>query len=78
MGSIIFIITIIVAFAAGVVSTLFYLRKQAKINGCPFKFACLYYDDIETKAAIKRILQLLVDNKISKPDVQSIIDNTIK
>lgn len=37
-------------------------KKIAATHGCPFKNACIHYDDIETKNAAHRVAKLLLEN----------------
>lgn len=78
MLSFLFIISIILTFIAGMLWAHYLLEKRIAKRECPFKQACLHFDELETKAAVKRVLQLLIDNQIPKEDLKNIIDNTLK
>ena len=67
------IIAIIGLFVVGVVSSIItwsYMDNRNKkrlalmphVDVCPYKNACLRYDDFETREAIKRVVMLLRDN----------------
>ena len=78
MGTIIVIATAILAFACGVIWTKLRYHKKVEKNGCPFKQACLTYNEIETKEAVKRVLTLLVDNEVPKKEIKQIVQSTLK
>jgi len=72
-----FIISVVIAFGGGVLWTKLRYLKHVKKIGCPFKYACLKYDEIETKEAVRRVLTLLVDNKVSKEEIKQLITKTL-
>lgn len=39
---------------------------NTKNNNCPFKYACMKYNEVETKNAADRINKLLAENQSSK------------
>lgn len=39
-----------------------YMRKKAQSTGCPFGQACLHYNEQESKAAMTRVVKLLLEN----------------
>ena len=64
--STILILTFSLSIPLSILITWIYIHKKIKIQaqtyGCPFKHACLHYDELETKEAAKRIAQLLLEN----------------
>ena len=41
----------------------FRMRQEIRLSGkCPFKNACVNFDDLETKLAAKRVAKLLIEN----------------
>ena len=54
------------------------IKIQAKSYGCPFKNACLRYDEKETKEAAKRVAQLLLENMESESNYKKAIRSFIE
>lgn len=73
-----FLIIVIPCFVAGVLWSQWKYNKYIREIGCPFKHACLHYDSIETKEAIKRVLTLMLDNKVPVKEIKDIISQSIK
>jgi hypothetical protein len=44
---------------------------------CPFNNACTSYDPVHTHAAIKRVLQLLLDNNLPPEQIKKIIQKSL-
>jgi len=77
MGILITVIIAILAFIGGTLWNKFRYEQYIKKNGCPFKHACMTYDAFETKEAVKRILNLLVENDVSKKEIKDIIKQSL-
>lgn len=78
MLSFLFIVSIILSFVGGMLWSHHLLHKKVSNKECPFKHACLKFDEFETKAAVKRVLKLLLDNQIPKEELKSIINSSLK
>ena len=64
--STIFFLTLFLAIPITVLITWIVINRRlitkAKSNECPYKHACEQYDEVETKAAAKRVAKLLLEN----------------
>lgn len=72
-----YFLSLLLSFVGGAVWCHFFIEKRITKSGCPFKYACLQFDTVETKKAVKRVLTLLMENKVSKTEIHSIIDKTL-
>jgi hypothetical protein len=77
MGIAISIVFIVAAFGAGMLWSKQKYLKQIKECGCPFHHACMEFDQHETRAAVKRVLTLLVENDVPKDEIQSLIEKSL-
>ena len=77
MGTLITIVAIIIAFICGVLWTKLRYKKFVEKNGCPFKHACLTYDTLETKQAVRRVLTLLIENDVPTKEIKAIIKESL-
>lgn len=78
MISFLFIVSIILSFIGGMLWSHYLLQKRVSNKECPFKHACLKFDEFETKTAVKRVLKLLLDNQVPKEELKIIIDGSLK
>ena len=64
------ILTLSLSIPLSILITWIYAHQRIKIQaqsyGCPFKNACLHYDEKETKEAAKRVAKLILDNMESE------------
>ena len=70
-------LSIITAFVAGCIFTVKRNQIIREKYGCPFKQACLEYNAVETRAAVKRVLTLLIKADVSKEEIRKIVDSSI-
>lgn len=73
MGTLIYISLVLAAFGLGVLVQKISLRRYVKNKGCPFQHACLVYNPEESKAAIKRVITLLIENDVPKKEIRELV-----
>ena len=66
-------LSIVTAFVMGRLST----KKQDTKCVCPFQHACLEYNEIETKAAIKRILTTMINADVPEKEIRNLVDKSL-
>ena len=67
-----------ISASLGGLVTVLYCQNKAESSICPFNRACLHYDDVQTKAAVKRVLTLLIENNVPNAEIKQIIDHELK
>lgn len=72
-----FVTSVAAAFFLGTLWTQLRYTKHVESNECPFKKACMVYDPVQTHDAIKRVLNLLIDNDVPKKEIRDIIKKTL-
>jgi hypothetical protein len=72
------ITSIVSAYLLGVITVLLISKiKPAPNPTCPYKTACLVYNPVETKQAIKRVLTLLIENEVPSHEIKDLIDKSL-
>lgn len=74
----IFIVSVVATFCLGGFVQGLRMKNYAKSKGCPFKYACLQYDSTETRAAVKRVLTLLVENEVPKKEIKKLVSDSLQ
>ena len=67
----------IIAFSAGMFVQYLLIRRKAKKDGCPFKQACLEYNETEPRLAVKRVLTLMVNSNVPKEEIRKLVDSSL-
>ena len=70
-------LSIVTAFVAGGFFAVKRARKTAVKYGCPFKQACLEYNETETRLAVKRVLTLMVNSNVPKKEIRKLVDSSL-
>jgi predicted negative regulator of RcsB-dependent stress response len=76
------LLLLLISIPLSILITWIYVNKKIKIqaqtHGCPFKNACLNYNEKETKEAAKRVAKLILQNMETETSYKKAIRNFIE